>query len=200
MSAPFVWWSAGSSRRRRKISGTSLVPRTSWPSARYSPASFSIWLEADLVDLLGRAVERRVVADHPVVGVVAVGQPRQPDVVVVAGVGPDLGRGSCRGSAAIAGRTSFSMTSRRRARQASASATPVGSAVCEERVVADRRRRASDRSGRRCRRTAKAAGVRFAGDALEQPIAHVAEVAWRSPRVFAIIASATSAFGIGSFG
>ena len=82
------------------------------PGSRYSRGQLLDLLEADLVDLLGRQLERRVVADHPPVGVVAVGEPGQPDVCRRRGRGPDLVADRVAVRPAIAGRTSLSMIRR----------------------------------------------------------------------------------------
>ena len=156
-------------------------------------------LEADLVDLLGRSLEGRVVADHPVVGVIAVGEPGQPDVLVVAGVRPDpvaervaVARPSPAGRRSRRRRAGAPARRRHRRRR---SARPCGGA--------DRRRSASasQRSiWATVSSTANAAGRPVAGHALEHAGRSCPGSSSRSPRVLAIIASATSAFGIGSFG
>ena len=146
MSAPFVWWRAGSSRSRREDLGHVARPEDLLAENAVLARELLDLLEAGLVDLPGGSLEGRVVADHPVVGIVAVGQPAQPDVGVLAGVGPD----------AIADRVAVAGHRRADVRlddvaQPGAPGIGVGDAGglggLQERVLGDRLRQPGDRSG-----------------------------------------------------
>ena len=131
-------------------------------------------LQADLVDLVGRELERRVVADHPVVDVGAVGEPRQPDVVFVPGV-----RANAIPDRVAVGRHRRSNVGLDGLRQAGAPGIRIDDAHrirgLEERVLGDGLRQPAidlldgvvDRERRR---------RPLPLDALRQPVDHVAEV------------------------